>query len=464
MLNESTHSVLNTIATETWFMRGDKVKSKISQLANDVRAAKVPDVAPNTKAELRADDGSDGRFYVDGYRVENGVATIPIIGTLTKYAWYWDSYYGFVSAEALEATIDKALGDYQVKSIVLLIDCPGGMVAGTTQVADYIARKNGTGDGQKPFNAIVSDLCASGGYFLAAQCSTIAANPAAQIGCIGVYCVLTDDSEYFEKLGVSFHLVTSGGVKGLGADGKVSAELIADRQRSVDAHYQIFLDAVASGRGITPDQAKSLGDGRVWIAAEAKQLGLIDSVESLDDTMSAITTEVASMDADQFKAYLAQHPDDPALASVKTAAAQSATTAERSRIEGIAAAFGLSDHAAFASIKAGDSVDVAKRIADASSKASSGKETELQQALKRIEQLEASAGTQGAVPTSKSTTTDTTTTPSGTAKARFDAAVEVGTKQGLSPAAAIAKVVKEQPQLHQEYVAEMNANRAKPAA
>lgn len=256
---------------------------------------------------------ADNEDVVDGYVVANGVATIPIIGVLTKYpnwpSWI-DKWYGFVPATTVKATITKALADWTVKVIDFVIDCPGGLYAGTNELGDYIAKINGSGPGQKPCRARISDLAASGGYWIASQCGTITCNAGGFSGCIGVYSVLLDDSKFWEEMGISWELVSSGGVKGLGADGKISPELRADVQREIDGMFARFTGAVASGRKMTPDRAKSLGDGRVWIANEALNLGLIDQVLSVEDSMAAILEEVGNMPitAQQFTEHAAANP------------------------------------------------------------------------------------------------------------------------------------------------------------
>lgn len=227
-----------------------------------------------------AGEASGPEYEIDGA----GVATISIVGVLTKYESWLDEYCGFCPTEPLGEILARAVADTAVKKIELEIDTPGGMVSGTTQFAEAVAAANKI----KPVIARVSDLCASGGTWIAAQCDRIYANATADIGSVGVYAVLMDDSNFWGDMGIAFTLVSSGGVKGMGADGVVSPELIADVQRDINSKYEQFIAAVASGRGMTNAEVRALADGRVWPAAEAVANGLIDEVATADEARAAI--------------------------------------------------------------------------------------------------------------------------------------------------------------------------------
>lgn len=393
------------LLTEKWAMSRERVLATLAMIAAGPEAQGKDAQATDPKVACGGyfDDSEEDA----GYTLKDGVATISIVGVLVKYPTWWSSR---ASSIEIQKTLQRAIADFQVRSIALVIDSPGGMVAGVNELMEYITQVNGTGPGQKPIHAVVSDLAASAGYMIASACTSISCNTWGESGCIGVYCVLTDETKYWEEIGISFEVISSGGVKGLGADGKVTPELRADVQRGIDDAYNLFLEAVMRGRKIDLQQAKKLGDGRSWVAAQAKQLGLIDTVASVGDSIVAITQRTQTMTAEQVKAYLAEHPDDPAVASIRDTARKAGeeTGKAEGRKAGLATAaainvaFGLADHAATASIKAGDDETTAKRIADAqaAAKAEAAKaaaaETERSAALvKENERLKAELGTQG---------------------------------------------------------------------
>lgn len=213
------------------------------------------------------------------YQMNGSTAVIPIIGPLTKYPNFWDSMCGWAFTLDIQAAIAKALDDGAVEKIILLIDSPGGMVAGTPDLGDFIARSKL----QKPIVAYVSDLCASGAYWLASQCSGIVANPSAFIGSIGVYNILVDQSKAAEQCGVSLVLVSDGEFKGLTEPGlPVGDKAVAETQRIVGSIANLFRAAVGQGRNLEPDVVLQLADGRVHVASEALSLGLIDAIGTLD--------------------------------------------------------------------------------------------------------------------------------------------------------------------------------------
>lgn len=362
--NKPDNSRLRAVAALTgagWMMAEDRIKQLIAT-AKDVAKRAGP-----------ADDECDSDPSVAAeFHVKQGVATIPIIGILTKYPSWLDEYCGLIPSTCLLAALDKAMGDWTVRSVNLLIDSPGGMVAGTSEFAEAIAAYR-LSHPNKPIYATVSDLAASGGYYLASQCRSISCNAMGEVGCIGVYCVLVDESKFWEEMGVTFAVVSSGGVKGLGADGKVSQELIDDQKRGIMGMYEKFIADVATGRGMSIEQARKLGDGRTWLANESINLGLIDSIASVGDATAAIIQETYSMTSEQVKAFAAEHPDDTAVKDIRVAGHNAGkaegVSQERIRVSGILEAHGLAEHPASTSVKAGHDAETAKLVASVAAKA-----------------------------------------------------------------------------------------------
>lgn len=273
-----------------WLLHEGRVKALQAKVAGMVSGTATP------QARVRDDHGAD---HEDSYALVGGVAVIKVVGLLTKYpspCRELDEWFGFCPTLPIMAALNEAIVDERVKEIAFVIDSPGGMVAGTSELAEAIA----VADQIKPCRAIVSDLAASGGYYIASQCRSIACNAMGEVGCIGVYTVLVDDSKFYESLGVEFTVISSGGVKGLGADGKVTEEFKDDQKRGVLAMYEKFVADVARGRehaGMTPDQARQVGDGRTWIAKQALGLKLIDSIASAADALSAINIQLSGANA-----------------------------------------------------------------------------------------------------------------------------------------------------------------------
>jgi signal peptide peptidase SppA len=400
-------SAVAPLLTEKWAMSRERVLATLS------RVAQMPH-GPAKQADVEKPDSGE---CLDGYRIVNGVAIVPIVGVLTKYPscedWI-DEWCGFIPAMTIRNTIETAMNDWTVKSIMLRIDCPGGLVAGTNELMEYIAKISGTGPGQKPVHASISDLAASGGYLLASQCESITCNAWGEAGCIGVYCVLLDDSKFWEEMGISWELISSGGVKGLGADGKITPELRTDVQRGIDDTYRMFVQAVADGRGIDFEQAKKLGDGRSWIAAQAKQLGLIDEVASVDDAMAAIFKEIGTMPItpQQFSEHAASNPGAAEVLALVNQGKQQAANQPATPQE-LAAAFPNDPAFAMSQLTAGASLNTAliagcKHLSERLTQAQGAADaqiktlteqhkTELSARDKEIDSLKAELGTQSAL-------------------------------------------------------------------
>jgi signal peptide peptidase SppA len=276
---------LDQLVTVPWCMDAHRVRGLLASVNALLRQRSI-----NVDGEM-PDNGDTYGASDTGYEIlPGGVAKIPIVGILTKYPSWLDEYVGFIPSECVMESLNRAVADHTVKAIALLIDSPGGTFAGTNQLGDAVAAANKI----KPCVAVVSDRALSGGYYVAASCGTITCNAGGMTGCIGVYSVLTDTTGLQEQLGIVDVLITSGGVKGLGADGKVSAELKADVQREIDGMYGIFVDAVARGRRMKPDQAKTLADGRSWLGADALSMKLIDFVMPVPEALASVGPAVAA--------------------------------------------------------------------------------------------------------------------------------------------------------------------------
>lgn len=231
------------------------------------------------------------------YKVENGVAQIEVVGTITDYPSFFDEWCGFTAVAPIIDALQRANRDPAVTSIELYIDSPGGLATAGGMLAQAVAGC------QKDVDARCGGLVASAAYRAASQADSIIANRDSQIGCIGTYTVLTDTTKMQDEIGINLVLVSSGGLKGAGADGRVTPELTDDVQREVMELNDLFVQDVAKGRGLKQTRAQELADGRVHIASSAKALGLVDSVES-------VIKENKNMNPQQFKAFAAENPED----------------------------------------------------------------------------------------------------------------------------------------------------------
>lgn len=262
-----------------------------SFLSSAVSAVKSGLLKPRADAdEVVAMDDADmggGRPMTDAERLgagvtEGGVGIIPLVGVLMKG---WSKFDDGTSTVAVRRVLRQFAAAKDVKSIVLAIDSPGGHVSGLVDLADDVAAVNQT----KPVHAFVEDLAASAALWVASQARSITAGRAAEVGSVGVFTVLEDWSKAYVEKGVTVHLVTTGAFKGAGAAGvPITPEQVADVQRMVDQYHDLFVGAVAKGRGMTRSAVQKVADGRTWLAPEAKSYGLIDRVGTFDDLVARL--------------------------------------------------------------------------------------------------------------------------------------------------------------------------------
>ncbi len=212
-------------------------------------------------------------------RTDAGTAVLSMSGAMMKGR----SKFGGVSTVDTRRYIRAALNDAEVGSLLLAIDSPGGTVSGTQALADEIR----AADQIKPTIAHIEDLGASAGFWAASQARRITANRSALVGSLGTYGVIEDTSEQAKAEGVKVHVISTGPQKGAFVDGApVTTAQLAAYQTLIDDLNGLFMQAVQAGRKMSPEQTAALFDGRVHIAEKAMGLGLIDAVQSFDQSLA----------------------------------------------------------------------------------------------------------------------------------------------------------------------------------
>ena len=214
--------------------------------------------------------------------LDGGIAIIELRGTLMKQT---SSLEESTSTIAARRQIRNAASDPRIKAILLVIDSPGGTVSGTQALADDVA----AAAKQKPLHVQIEDLGASAAFWVASQATKVFANATALVGSIGTFAVIHDLSEHAAEKGIKVHVVRAGKFKGTGVAGtEITDDQLAMMQTRVDGLNEFFVAGVAAGRNMSIDRVRSLADGAIHLASEAKTLGLIDGVQSLDETIDGL--------------------------------------------------------------------------------------------------------------------------------------------------------------------------------
>lgn len=249
-------------------------RASISESPHASIAAAVKVIDPDT-----ADSDWPEAMYL---RTDAGVAILEMNGAMQKGR----SKFGGVSTVDQRKYLRAAVNDPEVNAILLVIDSPGGTVSGTQSLADEIR----AADGKKPVIAHFEDLGASAAYWAGSQARRLSANRSAMVGSLGTFGVIEDSSGKAEAEGVKVHVLSTGPHKGAFVDGApVKQEQLDEYQKLINKLNDQFIQAVSSGRRMDETKTRALFDGRVHVAEDAKALGLIDAVESLDGALAEAT-------------------------------------------------------------------------------------------------------------------------------------------------------------------------------
>jgi protease IV len=223
------------------------------------------------------------------------IAVIYATGVIASGESSYDSPSGQVlGSDTMVEYIRKARGDDSIKAIVLRIDSPGGSAI----ASDVVWREVMLTRSVKPIVASMSDVAASGGYYIAMPAHAIVAEPATLTGSIGVVMLKFVIDGTLKKLGMNMEGVS----KGRFADIYSPVRAFTPEERvkvleHMQATYDTFVEKAAAGRNTTPERIDAVGQGRVWTGKQAKQVGLVDELGGLERAL-AIAKQRAKLSPD----------------------------------------------------------------------------------------------------------------------------------------------------------------------
>lgn len=221
-----------------------------------------------------------------GGQTSAAVAIIPIYGPISQRQSMMADTSGGTSTEQILSDYRSALADAGVDGIVFDIDSPGGTVDGIQELADEIRAGRGT----KPVVAVANVMAASAAYWIASSADEIVVTPSGYVGSIGVFAAHTDLSKAAEMDGVKTTLVSAGKYKTEGNPWEpLGEEAKAAIQDQVDQVYATFTASVARSRGVPVDTVrKGYGEGRVLLAKQALSAGMVDRIDTLENTIRRV--------------------------------------------------------------------------------------------------------------------------------------------------------------------------------
>nr|DAY41109.1 MAG TPA: hypothetical protein [Caudoviricetes sp.] len=218
-----------------------------------------------------------------GYELVGGVAVIPVTGPIVRE----QGWYG-TGQDAVSSALKAALADPSARAILFDITSPGGVVAGTKELADAIAEART----KKRCAAYANGLCASAAYWLASATGTVYAPLTATVGSVGVIMSVANYSKLNEKWGVSYTYITGGKWKAVGnGDTPLTDEERQYLQERITALHQIFKADVGRHMGLTADP-QLWGEAQLLLAQPARELGLVtDIVRDRDAAIRKLAVE-----------------------------------------------------------------------------------------------------------------------------------------------------------------------------
>jgi protease-4 len=189
---------------------------------------------------------------------------------------------GEANAEKLIAALQGAFEEKNSVGVILRINSPGGSPVQAGMVNDEIRRLRAKYP-EKPLYAVVEDLCASGGYYVAAAADKIYVNKGSIVGSIGVLMDGFGFTGVMEKVGVERRLLTAGANKGfLDPFSPQEAKQKAHAQLLLNDIHQQFIDVVKTGRGDRLKETPETFSGLMWTGTQSVQMGLADDYGSVD--------------------------------------------------------------------------------------------------------------------------------------------------------------------------------------
>ncbi|MGE5647388.1 MAG: signal peptide peptidase SppA [Acidobacteriota bacterium] len=192
---------------------------------------------------------------------------------------------GFITSSGMTRLLQRVGSDRSIRGVILRIDSPGG----DGFASDEILREVRLLSKKKPLVVSMSDMAASGGYYMAMSGDPLLAYPGTFTGSIGVFYGKADLRGLYDKLGIQKYVLTRGKFAGIDSDYvPMSDEGRKKLQASIEEFYKSFVDIVAQSRKRTYPQIDAVAQGRVWLGNQAKANGLIDQFGGIDRAIEIV--------------------------------------------------------------------------------------------------------------------------------------------------------------------------------
>jgi protease-4 len=217
--------------------------------------------------------------YTDRQHDMDSIGIIVARGNIV----YGEIVPGQISSDGITKLIRQAREDETIKAVVLRIDSGGGSAFASEQIRQELLLLKKSG---KPLVVSMGALAASGAYWIAADADRILASPFTLTGSIGIYGMIPTFENTIAKIGVTSDGIGTTKMAAAGDPTRaLPPELARSIQLSIEEGYNRFLTIVAKGRKMSPDDVERVAQGRVWDGTTAREIGLVDELGGLEESV-----------------------------------------------------------------------------------------------------------------------------------------------------------------------------------
>ncbi len=194
-----------------------------------------------------------------------------------------------ITPSGVQEKIDQIINNDEIKGVILRINSPGGSALASNIINSKIQNLKL----KKPVYVSIGDVAASGGYYIASAGDKIFADKESITGSIGVVSLIPNFQKTLKKLDVNLETIHKGEYADLYSLTQDFTE--KDRQKIYDSSvrvYDEFVNVVAKGRGKTSEYINTIGQGKVWLGEEGKNIGLVDEIGGLEATIASFSKDL----------------------------------------------------------------------------------------------------------------------------------------------------------------------------
>lgn len=221
------------------------------------------------------------------YKSQNIIAILPLEGPISSGK---NSINFSISEDSVRNKLDQISNNKNIKAVILRINSPGGDALEAEMIHKLITKFSKKYN--IPIYASLSDVAASGGYYIATSAKKIYANDATITGSIGVVSLMPKFTDTLNKFSVNNEVISKGKFTGIfNPYYKLTDEDKNHILNTLNDVYAEFKHRVSTARNITDDKLEPIAGGRIWLGDEAKKLGLVDGIASLDEVIDIVAKD-----------------------------------------------------------------------------------------------------------------------------------------------------------------------------